>query len=333
MRKRALSLHRQQAFDAVHCRSYVAAEIGLLLKQQFGVKFLFDMRGFWADEKVDNGQWNLQKQFYKKLYRFYKRNEAAFLLAADGIISLTEAAKAYLLQQPQYKHLAIDVIPCCADLDHFNYKAVQREAVEALRNRLGIPPHKKIITYLGSVGGWYMTSEMFRFFQLLQQQYPDYVMLILTKDQPSVILQEAAAMGIGPDQLFITYAERKVLPNYMALSSCSIFFIRNTFSKMASSPTKHAELMGMGIPVICNDIGDTGNIIRNTKTGVLVDSFGEESLQEAVKAVPAIESLEKSAIRSAAYALFDLEAGVQKYLSVYQSIFSDKKQPVPAINE
>ncbi len=31
----------------------MGAEVGLSLKEKFGVKFLFDMRGFWADEKAD----------------------------------------------------------------------------------------------------------------------------------------------------------------------------------------------------------------------------------------------------------------------------------------
>jgi len=68
----AVKLHRQKKFDLVHCRSYIAAEMGLKLKKKFGVKMLFDMRGFWADEKVDNGQWNLQKPFYRRLYKHYR---------------------------------------------------------------------------------------------------------------------------------------------------------------------------------------------------------------------------------------------------------------------
>jgi hypothetical protein len=108
MQRSAVELYKRKQFDAVHCRSYVAAEIGLLLKRRYGVKMIFDMRGFWADEKVDNGQWNLRNPFYKKLYRFYKKKENAFLLGADAIISLTEKAKFQLLQQPVYRRLHID---------------------------------------------------------------------------------------------------------------------------------------------------------------------------------------------------------------------------------
>src|SRR5438046_2084059 len=60
IRRMAFKLQKKFKFHMVHCRSYVAAEIGLIMKKRYGVKFLFDMRGFWADEKVDCGQWDLK---------------------------------------------------------------------------------------------------------------------------------------------------------------------------------------------------------------------------------------------------------------------------------
>jgi glycosyltransferase involved in cell wall biosynthesis len=281
---------------------------------------IFDMRGFWADEKVDNGQWNLKKPFYQKLYRFYKKKEKAFLLNSDGIVSLTHKAKFYLLQQPVYSRLHIDVIPCCADLEHFDYNKMEASSVKELKQQLLMPSGAKVLTYLGSVGGWYMTREMFRFFLQLLQQCPEYVLLILTKDNRDAVTNEAIAEGVPPEKLFVRYAARKELPLYLALSTCSVFFIRNTFSKMASSPTKHAELMGMGIPVICNEIGDTGQIIRETKTGILIERFSMEDLKNGIAAVAELEQLDKSYIRTNARRLFDLNAGVEKYGAVYNRV-------------
>ena len=313
----AVKLHRQKKFDLVHCRSYIAAEMGLKLKKKFGVKMLFDMRGFWADEKVDNGQWNLQRPFYRRLYKHYKQKEREFLLEADGIVSLTKAAKDYLLQQPAYKHLSIEVIPCCADLDHFDYHNISYEEIKDLRNSLGIDPASKVMTYLGSTGGWYMTKEMLLFFKALLDVYPSYHMLVLTKDDPEKFKNEAAELDIPSDKIIITYSDRKRLPMFIALSNFSIFFIRNTFSKTASSPTKHAELMGMGIPVVCNAIGDTGNIIDSTGTGMVINEFDEKSLEEAVKKIEQLEKLNKKNIRDCASEYFDLETGAKKYLGLY----------------
>jgi glycosyltransferase involved in cell wall biosynthesis len=324
--QKALRLHKKNQFDLIHCRSYVAAEVGLRLKKRFGTKFLFDMRGFWADEKVDNGQWNLNKPFFKRIYDHYKQKEKEFLLSADGIISLTQAAKDYLLSKDEYQHLSIEVIPCCADLNHFDYHRVDKNKSAELRKQLAIPANAKVVTYLGSVGGWYMTREMFSFFKLLLDRDADYHMLILTKDDPGKVKEEASEIGVPADKITVSYSLRKDLPLFLSLSRCSIFFIRNSFSKMASSPTKHAELMGMGIPVICNDIGDTGFIIKQTGTGLLVNKFDENSLAEAVQNISQIECIAPEKIRQGSMDFFDLKSGVEKYLYLYLKIEQPEKE-------
>ncbi len=325
MWRTASVLHKKNRFDLIHCRSYVAAETGLRLKKRSGVKMLFDMRGFWADERVDNGQWSLQNSLYRRIYRHYKKKEKGFLLHADGIVSLTQAAKDYLLQQPGYGQLDIEVIPCCADLEHFNYATVKPEAIAALKSSLNIPAYAKVITYSGSVGGWYMIREMFSFFIALQQQDPDYVLLFLTKDDPEAVRKQASEAGIANEKIVVTYSGRQQMPQFLALSHCGIFFIKNSFSKMASSPVKHAELMGMGIPVICNSIGDTGKIITETGTGLLVDDFSNSSMAAVVQKVAQLESIDKNYIRSCALKYFDLKNGVQKYSALYNKIFSSTR--------
>ena len=281
------------------------------------------MRGFWADEKVDNGQWNQQNYFYRCIYNYYKKKEKEFLLKADGIVTLTKAAKDYLLAIPVYKELTIEVIPCCADLDHFNFNRISPQEISSIRNKLGIPGTARIITYLGSVGGWYMTAEMFSFFKVLVEKYPGYVLLVLTKDDVSEVKREAVSIGIPNDNIFVGYANRQQLPGYLAMSDYGLFFIRNTFSKIASSPTKHGELMGMGIPVICNNIGDTGFIVNTTHTGFVLEKFIEPAFKDVVNTMNETSKFDKEYIRSCA-SIFDLDAGAGKYLNEYNRMLVKK---------
>lgn len=322
LRRKIFRLQRQEKFDLVHCRSYIASEAGLRLKERKGVRFLFDMRGFWADERVDNGQWDLKKPFYKRIYDHYKKKEKDFLLNANGIVSLTKAGKDFLLAKPEYKHISIEVIPCCADLDHFDFNKVSKQRSNELRSELGILPHQKIITYLGSIGGWYMTHEMFSFYKRLLLKHPEFVMLILTKDEKAKVINEAVAEGIAADKIFVSYARRDEVPAYLGITDCSVFFIRPTFSKTASSPTKHAELMGMGVPVICNNIGDTGNIIESTGTGIVINAFSDPEYDKAAERLPQLLAISKDMIRKAAFEYFDLKTGARKYATLYSKILN-----------
>ena len=52
----------------IHCRGLHPALIGIFLKYFFNSKLIFDMRGWWADEKKDSGAWN--SIIFKPIY-FY----------------------------------------------------------------------------------------------------------------------------------------------------------------------------------------------------------------------------------------------------------------------
>jgi glycosyltransferase involved in cell wall biosynthesis len=112
----------------------------------------------------------------------------------------------------------------------------------------------------------------------------------------------------------------------MSLSLFSVFFIRNTFSKIASSPTKYAELMGMGIPVVCNEIGDMGFIIEQTKSGLLVNHFDQHSLEKITDEVGELTAINQEAIRENAIEFFDLNKGSQKYNQLYKRLSLKRQQ-------
>src|SRR3989344_5836191 len=56
----------------VHARSYVPSLLALALKKSFGVMFLFDMRGLWADERLDAGLWRGGSLLYRLAKYFEK---------------------------------------------------------------------------------------------------------------------------------------------------------------------------------------------------------------------------------------------------------------------
>ena len=56
----------------LHCRSTLSAMIGKRLQKQFPAKMLFDMRGFWADERVEGGLWP-QSNIIFRIIKFHKK--------------------------------------------------------------------------------------------------------------------------------------------------------------------------------------------------------------------------------------------------------------------
>ena len=130
----------------VHARSYVSSVMALAIKRITGIKYLFDMRGFWADERVDGNLWPRTG----RMYRVSKGFERRFLLGADHVVSLTHAA---VTEMQRFTYLQghmppVTVIPTCADLARF--KPMLRRPKSA-----GL-----VLGYVGTAGTWYLFDEV-----------------------------------------------------------------------------------------------------------------------------------------------------------------------------
>jgi glycosyltransferase involved in cell wall biosynthesis len=321
MKRQAIALHRKKNFDIVHCRSYVAAQAGLLLKRKFGCRFVFDMRGFWADEKKDSGHWS-SNFLYRKLYVHYKKLERKLLNNADAVISLTNAAKNEMLQWKLTADLDKNttVIPCCADLEHFDWHNVLPEQREQLKQRLHLANAFPVIGYLGSIGGAYGVGEMVLFFSEVKKKYPGAKFLFLTKDDTTPLTEEIKKYSTLNEADIITgFARREEIPLYLSLMHASIFFYKPTYSRLACSPTKFAELSGMGIPVICNAVGD---LDRKWIGGLhtVIDQLSGAGIVSAALQFKALTDPPRESIRTFALKNFRLEDGIAKYESVYRKL-------------
>ena len=317
-------LHSQISFDLIHCRSYISGLVGLKLKKKYNLSFLFDMRGFWVDEKVDGNIWNLKNPIFRFIYNYMKKKEKQLFSEADQIISLTHKACPIIHQicGTNKEIPLIDIIPCCVDVNHFSFENVQSKDVENWKLKLGINEGDTILTYLGSLSTWYLPLEMLNFFKIFLLYKPTARFIIITQEDPTPFRKMAESLSINADQLLFTSSNRKELPALLSLSNASVFFIKPAFSKAASSPTKLGELLSMGIPVICNSgVGDTDEIIRNSGTGVICTSFDDVTYKNAIEQFLVLQkSVSKEVLREKAIELFSLESGVEKYQSVYKHL-------------
>jgi glycosyltransferase involved in cell wall biosynthesis len=318
MLRLAARLHRQQDFGLVHCRSYLPALVGLKMKRRFGVPFIFDMRGFWADERVDGGIWDLSNPLFASVFRYFKRREAEFLAEADHVVSLTEEGRRILLSRRGGEDgPPIALIPCCVDFDAFPAVTAGRRA-EA-RRLLGIASDATVAAYLGSWGSWYMTGEMLDFFRIQLERDPASRFLIVSREPAAQIMAEAKSRGVPPDRLIVRPASRAEVPLLIAAADYGLFFIMPVFSKKASSPTKMGEFLSLELPIVTNGgVGDVEAILREAGAGVTVEGFDEESYRRALDLLevltPAMDQWRKTAAR-----WFDLKAGVDRYEAIYRS--------------
>jgi glycosyltransferase involved in cell wall biosynthesis len=297
----------------VHARSYVSSVMALVLKRLTGAKFLFDMRGFWADERVDGNLWPR----LGRMYRLAKGFEKHFLLEADHVVSLTHAA---VREMQRFSYLSermppVTVIPTCADLDRF--KPMHYE-----RARAGF-----VLGYVGSVGTWYLFDEVAACFSQLLCFQPTAHLLIVNRGEHVYIHERLTALGVPHSSVELTNATHAEVPELISRMDAGIFFIKPVFSKQASSPTKFAEFLGCGKPCLCNvGVGDMADLLENEQVGVALKAFDEASMMEALQQLldMAYDPATSTRCVAAAQKHFSLDEGVARYASVYDQLAANR---------
>lgn len=323
MKKEARCLHKQYNFSIIHCRSYISAFVGVYMKRKFGTKFIFDMRGFYADERVDGKLWNRSNPIYNAVYKYFKRKERLFFTQADHTISLTYAGCDIIHTFEGLENIPIEVIPCCADTDLFDFHNTSPAKTAELRQSLGFSESDYVVTYLGSIGTWYMADEMMHFFKLLKDKRSNARFLFISHDNPQIIHSLCDKYGVDRNSIIVKPTERENVPAMIAVGNVSLFFIKPVFSKKASSPTKLAELLGMGMPVICNgDVGDLDKFMHDTPFGMITTKFDDDSLKKLVSRIDTLRNLDRKYLRKISLDLFSLKIGAERYLKVYRGLES-----------
>lgn len=293
----------------VHARSYVSSVMALGIKRITGIKYLFDMRGFWADERVDGNLWPRTG----RMYRVSKGFERRFLLAADHVVSLTHAA---VTEMQHFSYLQgrmplVTVIPTCADLTRF-------KPLPGSSEHAGF-----VLGYVGSAGTWYLFDEVVACFAELLRLQTDARFLIVNRGEHDYIRERLAAAGVPAEAVELTTATHAEVPQQIARMDAGIFFIRQVFSKQASAPTKLAELLGCGVPCLGNaGVGDMAGVLEVERVGIALKSFDKAALANGIQdllklaADPAI----RARCVAAAQKHFSLDEGVRRYAGVYRQL-------------
>ena len=303
------SLVLRHRLHIVHARSYVPSVMALAIKSLTGVKYVFDMRGFWADERVDGDLWS----HHGTLYRLAKWFERRFLLAADHVVSLTQAAVREMQCFPylQGRMPPVTVIPTCADLVRFT--PLPRIAVGRCF----------VLGYVGSAGTWYLFDEAVACFVQLLRLRADSRFLIVNRGEHAYIRARLAVAGLADAAVELTSATHNEVPSLMARMDAGVFFIKPVFSKQASAPTKLAEFLGCGVPCLGNaGVGDMAEVLEGEQVGIALSSFDNASMVEGLQRLLRLvaEPTTRDRCVAAAQKRFSLVEGVGRYRQIYERL-------------
>lgn len=300
-----------QKVKLIHARALIPATVAWLAGRITKVPFIYDMRTLWPEELIAIGKLKRGSGLHKTMVSV----ERACLRDASTVISLTHAAVDYL-DQTFPKEMAgqqVTVIPTCADLDRFQPSAQ--------------PSERHVYGCLGTIlSGWFRTDWLASFLKVAAQRDPNACFELTTRDDPDQIRK---AIGGGPDlqrRISISPSPSDAVPRVLHGQLASVMFFIEGLSKIGSSPTRMAEILGCGLPVVANDgVGDVARIVRKYNVGVLAAGPAPKQMEAAWDALQELMRDPDLALRcrNAAEQIYSLEVGTMAFAHVYDGILQD----------
>ncbi|MDA7846625.1 glycosyltransferase, partial [Amylibacter sp.] len=232
----------------IHARSYLPAAAAWAVNRVTGMPFIFDMRALWPEELITAGR--LQRG--SLLHRAIVAVERSCLARAAAVVSLTHAAVNHLkLEYPgEIEGQRVVINPTCADLDRFT----------PVSNRPSGPTvHGCIGTILS---GWFRTDWLASWLSTVAQADPDARFEIVTRDDADGVRVALDPMNTLGDRLKIGPRPTEEMPNAVRGHDLSVmFYAGGEVSELGRSPTRMAEVLGCGLPVVANEgVGDVADI-------------------------------------------------------------------------
>ena len=312
---RACGIIIKKKINIIHARAVTSALIGYPAAKILGRKFIFDTRGIDSEEYVDAGSW--KRDGFK--HRITGMLEGMLTRSSDHVVVLTERFLEIFKEKYKRRNINFSVIPCAVETGIFSGN---KGAGNKLADRLGIRD-KFVIAYVGSLGTWYMLDEMVKFFRIFSQTIPNSHFLIVSQTDKKYSQDAIKKNNIDASSVTLDTAPHRLIPEYLSICQAGIVFIKPVFSKLSSSPVKFGEYLASGLPVIINrGIGDTEEIVRQNRVGVVLNGFGEKDYSQAISELRVLFDDKGLAerCRRTAKTYLSIENAVDKYENIYNDL-------------
>lgn len=267
---RLLSMELDRRPTVIHARGVWAAALAArVAKRRRWVKVLYDVRGDYVAEhafhragrgdasgvRVRAGQWRIG------------RAEARACAAASRILCVSNALRTTLEARYPGAGVKAEVVPSGHDPRRF---FLDPELRARTRKSLGLED-AFVIVYAGSMVPYQLPKSLARLGQIATELDPRAHLLILTQDPEAArgFLDKAKVPEGRRTCLRVPHAE---VPGYLNASDLGLLLRRRDPVNHAASPTKVAEYLACGVPVLLSpEIGDTSQLVVDEGLGAVVD--------------------------------------------------------------
>ena len=260
-------------------------------------RILWDVRSLWADQR----KFIEESRLKRGLLSMYSPFEDLACNSAIGVSTLTKAVVPVL--EARHKNLPIlrTVVPTAVDLDRFNFSSVMPSKLKGL--------------YSGTYNKYYDLELSRRFIEALNRLMPCEVHWAKPKESQTNSLNAGESLNFS--------ATQPEMANLMSEYSFGISICKEDagLSLKAAMPTKIAEFLAIGRPVVVNKgLGDCDDLISENNAGIVIsrkDNLSSKA-EELIEMCGRSDTTSKCRLLAETH--FSLEESVKRYVNIYEQM-------------
>lgn len=242
----ALTRLPPQPIDIVHAHLHEGVLIGWLLARMHGAGLVFDYQGSLTREMLDH-------QFIRPanpiLHVFSWLEKLANRLA-DRILTSSENARNTLIAESGLPADRVVAVTDGVDLARFRPRQPDdASGLLVLRHRLGIPPNRLVIGYLGLLAPYQGTDDLLRAAQLVLQQNPGAHFLVMGFPNEAAYRDAASTAGLAGHMHYTGRVPYADAPEMLRVLDIAVAPKRSE----SEGNGKVLNYMAAGLPVVAYD--------------------------------------------------------------------------------
>ncbi len=283
---------------------------GFRVSRRAGVPFLYDSHEYFLSRAEHEWMHWTRRNVDRWLCR---RLEHGHFGEIETTVGVSESiVNAFRDRVPGGSYLCVRNLP----INESGPPPIERSSI--IIDQLGLDPSTKIALYIGFVTGGRGITELIESAQYL----PDGVVIALLGGGRQLEEQQARARSLGVEHKvhFLGHVPQSEVLTYAAGADCGVSLIQPTcLSYEWSLPNKIFQYIHAGLPVLCSDFPDMGDVVRRWDVGATVDPSDPSKIAAAIEALvsdPASLARMRANCRAAVEEELNWDRERQKILSI-----------------
>jgi len=301
-------------FDVIHCHDFDTLPLGFVIGKLRGKKVVYDSHESYADMLGANIH-----QYLAGAIRFV---ESLLIRRVDLLITVGEILKTEF-ERRGAKNAC--VVGNWKNPNHFGFAD---GVISTVRQRLGIPEHAIVITYIAWLSAERQIEPLLEAVASLTDTY-----LLIGGDGPltDVVRQRG---DVTPNIMYLGFVDPKEVPLYTAVADIVYYgFDKNNPNSKYSAPNKLFEALAAGKGLVTGDFGEIGKIVSKEECGICLLDLSADALKTGLRTLSDPDKLRryKENARRAGIARFNWKYAESILRGKYTALTEAKRAHTAAV--